>query len=112
VRCEGRHGPHLPADDGRRAAGRGLRRRHPKLLWIAGGHEHTCMYSQEPVLVTKGAANAVRVWRFEFDRGGKGALVLRAEMIPLTEAYETSGEYDANVWAPTGGATRSPVGGT
>lgn len=79
---------------------RELRRRHPKLLWIAGGHEHTCMFSQEPALVTKGDANAVRVWRLVFGRDGQGAPALRAEMIPLTEAYETSGDYDANVWAP------------
>ncbi|MCY1079374.1 bifunctional metallophosphatase/5'-nucleotidase [Archangium lansingense] len=80
---------------------RELQRRHPKLLWIAGGHEHTCMYSQELGLVTKGDANAVRVWRLVFGRDGEGAPALRAEMIPLTEAFETSGDYNASVWTPS-----------
>ncbi|HEX8441558.1 bifunctional metallophosphatase/5'-nucleotidase [Archangium sp.] len=80
---------------------RKLRERHPKLLWLAGGHDHTCMYSQPSALVTKGDANAVRVWRLVFGRDGTGAPALRAEMLSLTEAYETSARYDANVWAPS-----------
>lgn len=52
-----------------------LRRRHPSFVWIAGGHEH---YLQErpltdsTALITKGDANARRIWRvtLSVERGG------------------------------------------
>ncbi|HEX7243285.1 MAG TPA: metallophosphoesterase, partial [Longimicrobiaceae bacterium] len=60
---------HLNLQDDRRIAA--LRRAHPKLLWLAGGHEH--FLQSEPLtdstaLITKGDSNARRVWRVSLGR--------------------------------------------
>lgn len=85
-----------------------LRRRHPSFVWIAGGHEH---YLQErpltdsTALITKGDANARRIWRvtLSVERGGAsgrrtGAAVgARAERVAMDERIPVDSAYAAAV---------------
>lgn len=81
-----------------------LRRRHPKLVWIAGGHEHFLI--QDPLtagsaLVTKGDSNARRVWRVLIGREGRRPAV-RAEAVALDSTVEIDPAYAREVeekWA-------------
>ncbi|HEY0970916.1 MAG TPA: 5'-nucleotidase C-terminal domain-containing protein [Gemmatimonadales bacterium] len=75
---------HLDMADDRRVAA--LRARHPKLVWVAGGHEH--FLQQDPLtdstaLVTKGDANARRVWRVSLGVRGDGTPAVAAEEVAV-----------------------------
>lgn len=62
-----------------------LRRRHPRLVWIAGGHEHYLLRDEltdSTALITKGDSNARRVWRVSLGRRGRRAQV-HAEPVAL-----------------------------
>lgn len=81
-----------------------LRARHPKFVWIAGGHEHFLI--QDPLtagsaLITKGDSNARRVWRVTLGREGRRAAV-RAEAVAMDSTVEIDPEYARQVnarWA-------------
>jgi 2',3'-cyclic-nucleotide 2'-phosphodiesterase (5'-nucleotidase family) len=81
-----------------------LRRRHPTLLWIAGGHEHYLI--QQPLtdssaLITKGDSNARRVWRVLIGREN-GAPAVRAEPVRLDQTVARDPAYQRDIeqrWA-------------
>ncbi|NMO18492.1 bifunctional metallophosphatase/5'-nucleotidase [Pyxidicoccus fallax] len=83
------------------ALARTLKAEHPRLLWLAGGHDHSCMYSTSGALVTKGDSNAVRMWRLRFGRDARGAPAVQPEMLALTTEDATDEAYDTQVWKPT-----------
>jgi 5'-nucleotidase len=64
---------HLDLAQDRRIAA--LKRTHPRLLWVAGGHEHFLIHdpaTDSTALITKGDSNARRVWRVVVLRAGAG----------------------------------------
>lgn len=72
-----------------------LRTRHPKLMWIAGGHEHYLIHSplsDSTALITKGDANARRVWRVLFGRRA-GGIALRADSVALDASIAPDPTY-------------------
>lgn len=81
-----------------------LRRAHPKLVWIAGGHEHYLIQNpatDTSALVTKGDSNARRVWRVLLGRAG-GAPAVRAEPVALDSTVAVDPVYRRDVqekWA-------------
>lgn len=86
---------HLRIADDRRIAA--LRRAHPKLAWIAGGHEHYLLsdaLTDSTALITKGDSNARRVWTVLLgERNGLPAVeatpVVLDSGVPSDPAYET-----------------------
>ncbi|HYW07630.1 MAG TPA: 5'-nucleotidase C-terminal domain-containing protein [Longimicrobium sp.] len=78
-----------------------LRRRHPRFLWIAGGHEHFLLRDEltdSTALITKGDSNARRVWRVLLGRDGRRPAV-RAEAVVLDSTVETDPAYEREVTA-------------
>ncbi|HEX2202808.1 MAG TPA: 5'-nucleotidase C-terminal domain-containing protein [Longimicrobium sp.] len=76
-----------------------LRRRHPKLVWIAGGHEHFLIreeMTRDAALITKGDSNARRVWRVTLGREGRRAAA-RAEAVALNESVAVDSAYRRQV---------------
>lgn len=81
-----------------------MRAEHPRLLWIAGGHEHYLI--EEPLTdstaaITKGDSNARRVWRVTVGRRG-GRPALRAEAVALDASVPVDAAYRREVeqvWA-------------
>jgi 2',3'-cyclic-nucleotide 2'-phosphodiesterase (5'-nucleotidase family) len=76
-----------------------LRREHPRLVWVAGGHEHYLI--QDPgtdstALVTKGDSNARRVWRVAFGRRN-GMPAVRAEPVPVDASIPVDPAYRRDV---------------
>lgn len=64
----------------------GLRARHPKFVFIAGGHEHELKYSplsRESAVVMKGASNARVIWAIDLDFDDAGVAVIRSRQIQL-----------------------------
>ncbi len=87
---------HLDLAQDRRIAA--LKRTHPRLLWVAGGHEHFLIHdpaTDSTALITKGDSNARRVWRVSFARRG-GTPTVSADSvnvdasIPVDPAYQTA----------------------
>ncbi len=84
---------HLDLALDRRIAG--LRREHPKLAWIAGGHEHYRIHepgTDSTALITKGDSNARSVWKVLLGmRGGRPAVhavpVALDASVPQDPAY-------------------------
>jgi 2',3'-cyclic-nucleotide 2'-phosphodiesterase (5'-nucleotidase family) len=78
---------HLDMADDRRIAA--LRARHPKLVWVAGGHEHFLQHqplTDSTALITKGDANARRVWRVSLGvrrSGGAATAAVAAEQVTV-----------------------------
>ena len=93
---------HLNMPDDQRVAA--LRRSHPRFVWIAGGHEH--WLQREPLtdstaLITKGDANARRIWRVTVGRAG-GRAAVRADSVVLDSTVAIDPAYRARVekrWA-------------
>lgn len=81
-----------------------LRATHPKLLWIAGGHEHFLIHhplTDSTAAITKGDSNARRVWQVVVGRRG-GQPALRADSIPLDASVAVDPAYARDVqqkWA-------------
>lgn len=81
-----------------------LRATHPRLIWIAGGHEHFLIH--EPLTdgtaaITKGDSNARRIWQVVLGRSG-GRPALRADSIPLDASVAIDPAYRRDVeqkWA-------------
>jgi 2',3'-cyclic-nucleotide 2'-phosphodiesterase (5'-nucleotidase family) len=88
---------HLPIDQDRRVAR--LRRTHPKLVWIAGGHEHFLEredLTDSTALITKGDSNARRVWEVFFARGPGGPQVF-ARPVVMDTAIAVDPAYNRQV---------------
>jgi 2',3'-cyclic-nucleotide 2'-phosphodiesterase (5'-nucleotidase family) len=88
---------HLHLEDDRRIAA--LRRAHPRLLWIAGGHEHFLIeqpLTDSTALITKADANARSAWRVTLGRRGDTP-ALRAEAVPIDASITPDPRYVAEV---------------
>jgi len=72
-----------------------LRARHPKFLFIVGGHEHEPEYSEANAVsaaVMKGASNARTIWRIDVTFGPDGPR-MQETMLPVDESVAIDGEY-------------------
>ncbi|MDH3266746.1 MAG: 5'-nucleotidase C-terminal domain-containing protein, partial [Gammaproteobacteria bacterium] len=73
-----------------------LRRNHPKLVFIVGGHEHEPQYSAlsvESAAVIKGASNARVIWRIDLDFDAEGQPVITPTQLPLDEGVAVDVPY-------------------
>lgn len=81
-----------------------LRASHPKLLWIAGGHEHFLIHhplTDSTAAITKGDSNARRIWQVVIGRSG-GQPALRADSVVLDESVAVDPAYRRDIeqtWA-------------
>jgi len=81
-----------------------LRSSHPKLLWIAGGHEHFLIHhplTDSTAAITKGDSNARRIWQVVVGRQG-GQPALRADSVALDASVAVDPVYAREVeqkWA-------------
>jgi len=88
---------HLSLEQDRRIAA--LKRTHPRLLWVAGGHEHYLIHdpaTDSTALITKGDSNARRVWRVAFARRG-GTPVVSADSVVIDASIPVDPAYQAQV---------------
>jgi 5'-nucleotidase len=80
-----------------------LRRRHPRFVWIAGGHEHYRLsdaLTDSTALVTKGDSNARGIWRVTLTGGRRAAA--RAEAVAVDSTIPVDPGYERQVtqaWA-------------
>jgi 5'-nucleotidase len=91
---------HLDMERDRRIAA--LRARHPKLVWIAGGHEHFLQrdpLTDSTALITKGDANARRVWRVTLGLGRDGTPAVNAEPVVVDSTIVPDPRYERQVAA-------------
>ncbi|HEX8244362.1 MAG TPA: 5'-nucleotidase C-terminal domain-containing protein [Longimicrobium sp.] len=81
-----------------------LRRTHPRLAWICGGHEHYRIVdwgTDSTALITKGDSNARGIWRVTLSRDGRRG-VARAEAVEVDSAIAVDPGYQRQVtekWA-------------
>lgn len=81
-----------------------LRSTHPRLVWIAGGHEHFLIHdplTDSTAAITKGDSNARRVWQVVLGRSG-GQPALRADSVVLDASVAIDPTYAREVqqkWA-------------
>lgn len=93
---------HLDLSVDRRIAA--LRGAHPRLLWIAGGHEHFLIHdplTDSTAAITKGDSNARRIWQVVLGRSG-GRPALRADSVVLDASVPIDPTYLRDVqqtWA-------------
>jgi 5'-nucleotidase len=88
-----------------------LRRSHPKLLWIAGGHEHYLIeeaLTDSTAAITKSDSNARRVWSVAVGRAG-GAPALRARAVTLDASVPEDARYRRDVEAPWAARMRERI---
>jgi len=75
-----------------------LKEKHPRLLFIVGGHEHEPEHSPATVnraAVMKGASNARVIWRVDVDFPDDGLPVItRSKLMELDESIESDTGYD------------------
>ncbi|MDB4950859.1 MAG: hypothetical protein JWM27_3508 [Gemmatimonadetes bacterium] len=93
---------HLEIAEDRRIAR--LRRAHPRLLWIAGGHEHFLEREEltdTTALITKGDSNARRVWEVFMARGPSGPRIFaRPVVMDASVAVDPAYEHQVrDVWS-------------
>ncbi len=73
-----------------------LRAQHPKLVFIAGGHDHEPEYSpltDTNAAVFKGASNARVIWAIDLDFDATGAPTVTATKRQLDESVAVDSEY-------------------
>jgi 2',3'-cyclic-nucleotide 2'-phosphodiesterase (5'-nucleotidase family) len=88
-----------------------LRGTHPKLLWIAGGHEHFLIHhplTDSTAAITKGDSNARRVWQVVIGRRG-GEPALRADSVVLDASVPVDPAYARDVQAKWAARMREKV---
>jgi len=81
----------------------GLKKEHPKLAFIVGGHEHEPEHSpgsDTAAIVMKGASNARVVWAIDVDFDGAGQATIRERQVKLERsvAFEPKYEVLAAKW--------------
>ena len=89
-----------------------LRARHPKFLWIAGGHEHFVIHqpmTRGSALITKGASNARTIWRITLSRQGRRAPTITADTVPLDASVAVDPGYLASVQRPWADSIRARI---
>lgn len=77
-----------------------LRKEHPKLVWVAGGHEHTNQEGNltlDQALVTKGDSNARSIWEVEIGINEKGETEARPKLIVLNEQVNRDPEFRSQI---------------
>lgn len=88
-----------------------LRGAHPKLIWIAGGHEHFLIHhplTDSTAAITKGDSNARRIWQVVLGRTG-GAPALRADSVILDQSVPIDPTYLRDVQAKWAARLREKV---
>ncbi|MDH3491690.1 MAG: 5'-nucleotidase C-terminal domain-containing protein [Gammaproteobacteria bacterium] len=78
----------------------GLKREHPKLAFIVGGHEHEPEHSpgsDTSAIVMKGASNARVVWAIDVDFDSDGRTTIRERQVKLDENVALDPEYEVLV---------------
>jgi 5'-nucleotidase len=88
-----------------------LRRTHPKLVWIAGGHEHFLIHhplTDSTAAITKGDSNARRIWQVVLGRSG-GAPTVRADSVVLDASVPVDPAYARDVQAKWAGRMREKL---
>ena len=73
-----------------------LKREHPRLVLVVGGHEHDIQHSRGSELaatVVKGAANARAIWRIDLEFGADGMPYAEEELIAVDESIATDPGY-------------------
>jgi 5'-nucleotidase / UDP-sugar diphosphatase len=68
-----------------------LRRRHPRFVWICGGHEHFRLsdaLTDSTALITKGESNARGIWRVTLGGGRRPTAVAEAVAVDSTIAID------------------------
>ena len=74
-----------------------LRAGHPKLAFIAGGHEHEPQFSpgdERRAPVMKGASNARVIWRVDLSFDAQGLPIVEADVIELGIGVQSDPDYD------------------
>ncbi|MBW3569590.1 MAG: 5'-nucleotidase C-terminal domain-containing protein [Gemmatimonadetes bacterium] len=100
---------HLDLSVDRRIAA--LRGAHPKLMWIAGGHEHFLIHdplTDSTAAITKGDSNARRIWQVVLGRRG-GQPALRADSVVLDASVAIDPAYVREVQAKWAARLREKV---
>jgi len=80
-----------------------LRKYHPKLAFIVGGHEHEPEYnpaSPDAAAVMKGASNARIIWQIDVTFDAAGMPVVTGEQLAMDERIEEDADYNliADTW--------------
>jgi len=73
-----------------------LRARHPKLVFVVGGHDHEpefSPFSDNSAAVMKGASNARVIWTINLDFDGEGLPVIETKRLDLDESVAADPEY-------------------
>jgi 5'-nucleotidase/UDP-sugar diphosphatase len=74
-----------------------LRAKHPKFVFIVGGHEHESEFSpftEQSAAVMKGASNARVIWIIDLNFDAAGAPYIITKELPLDEQVMRDPEYD------------------
>ncbi|HET6764524.1 MAG TPA: 5'-nucleotidase C-terminal domain-containing protein [Longimicrobiaceae bacterium] len=88
-----------------------LRRTHPRLVWIAGGHEHFLQreaLTDSTSLITKGDSNARRVWEVFLARGPQGPRI-EARAVAMDSTVAVDPAYTRDVLQKWAGRVRDKV---
>ncbi len=73
-----------------------LRRDHPRLAFIVGGHEHEPQFNaftNESAAIMKGASNARSIWRIDLAFDDDGLPVVHGEMLIMDEGVAVDPDY-------------------
>jgi len=74
-----------------------LRAKHPKFVFIVGGHEHELEFSpftEHSAAVMKGSSNARVIWTIDLDFDANGAPYITTKELPLDGQVMRDPEYD------------------
>jgi 2',3'-cyclic-nucleotide 2'-phosphodiesterase (5'-nucleotidase family) len=73
-----------------------LRKEHPKLEFIVGGHDHEMIsqaQSDDSAAIFKGSSNARVVWRIDVDFGADGDASIQASALPMDISVAKDSSY-------------------
>ena len=73
-----------------------LRKEHPKLEFIVGGHDHEMisrLQSEDSAAIFKGSSNARVVWRIDVDFDAAGDASIQATALPMDLGVAKDSEY-------------------
>jgi 5'-nucleotidase len=85
---------HLYMEDDIRLAA--LRKEHPKLEFIVGGHDHEMishMQSEDSAAIFKGSSNARVIWRIDVDFDAAGDASIQASALPMDNSVAKDSGY-------------------
>ncbi len=73
-----------------------LRKDHPKLIFIVGGHEHEPQFSplsESSAAVMKGASNARVIWRIDLSFDANGMPQIDGQMLDMDDSVVSDADY-------------------